>query len=674
MVTVKSKHEARILGSLVALLCLFSTTGGVGCLKLLAIPGSVIAPRMTNAYHLAEEGHCREAIPELEASLGSKEFPAFDGMVHYGLAGCRFVVGDLDRAAAEARIVTEKYPSLAYGGHVLLAWIRYAQDDLDGAVASSDAAVRTAPDNERAQQVARAVQTTFHLIRDGRAFDDARNLGDCDATEKLARTILAQHPYGAFDIVGEGTRVVHVRRGGMAEMSGILEGDQILAIDGDAVTSTSELGEAEAKLRTRYGDTIPIELIRRGVPGAEPATEGVERRLTIQVRLEYPEMLRAKAFLEAYPRDRSTLCKVAPGGPGDRIPPQILVLEPKSRDLVIHATVAKSTRLRFVVLASDNVDVRSLDVDGVAGIASEPNDLEKTFLPGKVRKFALDVPSSARARSVVVRAIDGAGNHTETKLDVVPGKAVALGDGPLFRSSVALVVGIDRYREAPPLEFAARDARSVAARLRAIGFERVVELYDADATRSQILRVFSDELPGVLAPEDRFVFFFAGHGQTDAITQDQQEGYLIPYDGSVKDFRGTGISMSKVHEVIRRVRANQMLLAFDSCYSGLGLKRSLPPQVTPDFIRKLAGQRAVQIITAGGKDEQAAESEGHGLFTKYLLAALDGAGDSDQDGYLLGSEIGTYVRRRVSEASDNRQTPLWGWVAGDGDFLFDLHR
>lgn len=664
----------RVRGCLAfVLLLLVSSTA---CLQMMVRVGDVVAPHTAQGYRLAESDQCDQAVRELQSALREQEAPLFDGLRHYGIAGCMFVVGDLAGAERESNLLTQDYPDLAWAGYMFLAWIRYARNDLDGAVAATDEAVRVARD-ENSRTQARAAQVQFHVIRDGHALDAAMRFRDCHQAESIARAIVQQHPAGDIDIVPAGNRAAHVRRGGVAELAGIVAGDRILSIDGSAVSTTTELGEAMLKLGPRYGETVPVEILRKGVPGDDPSASTIERKLTIQVKLEYPEMNRARAFLLELSRDRDKVCASSAGDSQDRIPPQLIVIEPKSRDLLVRPVAAGRSKVHFVVLASDNIRLASVEIDGLAAVAGVPSDLEKTFLPGDVHKFAVDIQPGARDRTVAIRAADSSGNQTVATVNLQVGKVTAPApEGRLFASSVALVVGIDGYAEAPPLEFAVRDAQSVAAKLRGFGFERVTELYDGDATRAQILRVLADELPGVLTPDDRFVFYFAGHGQTDAIRDGSQheEGYLIPFDGSIRDFRGTGISMTKIHDVIHHVRANHMLFIFDSCYSGLGFKRALPSQVPTGFIRKLASQRAVEMITAGGKNEQAAEADGHGLFTKHLLTALDGDADSDHDGYLLGSEIGAYVRREVSDASHNQQTPLYGWVAGEGDFLLELGR
>ena len=80
--------------------------------------------------------------------------------------------------------------------------------------------------------------------------------------------------------------------------------------------------------------------------------------------------------------------------------------------------------------------------------------------------------------------------------------------------------------------------------------------------------------------------------------------------------------------------------------------------------------RVVQIITAGGQGEQVQEREGHGLFTSYFLEAIAGEADLNKDNVVTGTELGAYLRPTVSNASRQAQTPLFGRLEGEGEFLF----
>ena len=102
------------------------------------------------------------------------------------------------------------------------------------------------------------------------------------------------------------------------------------------------------------------------------------------------------------------------------------------------------------------------------------------------------------------------------------GEALAL-------NRAALVIGNAKYLNEHPLVNPERDAKAVAAALRAAGFESVTLLVDADvATFSRALKKFHDQTRDV----DVAVLYYAGHGmEMDGVN------YLIPVDASLKTDR-----------------------------------------------------------------------------------------------------------------------------------------
>jgi TPR repeat protein len=241
----------------------------------------------------------------------------------------------------------------------------------------------------------------------------------------------------------------------------------------------------------------------------------------------------------------------------------------------------------------------------------------------------------------------------------------------LYDRRVAAVVGIDDYRSWPALEGAKRDARRVAETLRKQGFDEVIEIYDEEATRTRMLTLLGSELAGKTGPDSLALIYFAGHGQTETLRNREKRGYIIPADADRRNVFATAISMDTVRDLSNRIPAKHVFYAMDSCYSGLGLTRGISRiPGTPDYIRKVVRDRAVQMITAGSEGERAIESGGYGLFTTHFLRALEGAADLDGDGFVTASEIGAYIRPEVTRASRSRQTPQFGTLEGAGEVVF----
>jgi len=242
-----------------------------------------------------------------------------------------------------------------------------------------------------------------------------------------------------------------------------------------------------------------------------------------------------------------------------------------------------------------------------------------------------------------------------------------------YRRIFSVVIGINNYRSAPPLKWAVADAQAVYEKLIEYGIrkENVTALYNDAATYSSLIDLFSERLRNNTKKEDGVIIYFAGHGVTSKTTGGKEEGYLLASDSSMENIERTGISMDVLRILFDSIPAKHVLFIVDSCYSGFMLQRSVfIPQETKDYVNKITSLNCRQIITAGGKNEQATETAGHGLFTERFLSGLEGPADLNFDGIITGFELGTYLRQEVSMISENRQTPLFGNISGEGDFVF----
>ncbi|RJR52634.1 MAG: hypothetical protein C4576_02325 [Desulfobacteraceae bacterium] len=349
----------------------------------------------------------------------------------------------------------------------------------------------------------------------------------------------------------------------------------------------------------------------------------------------------------------------------DREGPKITMLEPAG------------ARGLSMVLQHDNLSVRGIATDksGVAWV--KVNRLEASI--EESGHFLKDIPVQAGKNTLFVEAADRLGNKTSLSIAYErEGTPVPLsGSSPrdLYGKSFAVVIGVNDYEKWPPLEFAVQDARSVEKRLRQIGFEEITTILDKQATQGRILTELFHNLPKRVGVNDRVLFFFAGHGQTEDLEGGKKRGYIIPADGDTAAYASTAISMEQVRSLSGRIRAKHILFVMDSCYSGLGVSRAYGTAASVSgYLRKVASMRAVQIVTAGGSGEQAQERGGQGLFTGFFLKALEGEADLDKDGVVTGTEIGAYIRPVVSEASNQAQTPLYGRLEGEGEFLFFIGR
>lgn len=242
----------------------------------------------------------------------------------------------------------------------------------------------------------------------------------------------------------------------------------------------------------------------------------------------------------------------------------------------------------------------------------------------------------------------------------------------LYNKKWAIVIGINNYRNAPSLQCAVKDAGTIRQMLLKLGFseDNIICLYEEDATKANILAEITENLSRKAKPNDALVVFFAGHGVTQE-ENGRMVGYWVPWDGDFSNTANTCISTSLIKQVSERLPCKHVLFLVDCCHSGFALQRSVGlPSSTRGYLNIITSKQAYQIITAGGKEEKAAEVLGHGLFTEILVDGLSGPGDVDSDGLITATELGSYVKKRVSVRSNFQQTPLFGTLSGEGEFVF----
>jgi Caspase domain len=244
---------------------------------------------------------------------------------------------------------------------------------------------------------------------------------------------------------------------------------------------------------------------------------------------------------------------------------------------------------------------------------------------------------------------------------------------PRYENSLALVIGINEYTNAPPLSYACNDAVAIAKHLRdkvQIPESNVRVLLDKAATREAIVATFL-QFVDEAKPNDRVLVFFAGHGYTRT-SRRGEVGYLVPRDGNPSDL-ATLIRWDELTRNADLIPAKHVLFIMDACYGGLALTRNVPPG-SHRFLKDMLSRYSRQVLTAGKADEVVADAggprAGHSIFTGHLLDGLEGAARSG-DGIITANGVMAYVYERVGKDQFSHQSPHYGFLDGDGDFVFE---
>ncbi len=222
----------------------------------------------------------------------------------------------------------------------------------------------------------------------------------------------------------------------------------------------------------------------------------------------------------------------------------------------------------------------------------------------------------------------------------------------------AVVIGINEYED-PALRLASAktDAQSMASLLRQQGFQ-VTELYDRQATGSEIMAQLGSTLAGRVGEHDRVLIYFAGQGGTEPLEDAKEMGYLFPVGAELDHLDSTAIPLSAIRDVVGALPAKKVLFLVEA--------KGLVGIESQKMLTQLARSTGIHIAAAASKDPSAAEVEelGHGVFTQTLLDGLSGKADGNpKDGTITVLELLTYVSSQMPEVSrqykQQTQYPVW---------------
>ena len=378
----------------------------------------------------------------------------------------------------------------------------------------------------------------------------------------------------------------------------------------------------------------------------------------------------------------------------------------------VYEAAAASDGARFLVdrLWPRGVKKESLKLDAWLKDAAPSHDLRRWFGDDAAkwaefkRRYAAELDANPDAWQPIVEAArrgdvtllyskrDEVHNNAVALREYVEGRLLGLsrvGEEPelyaeggdmdsstLYRTSWAMLVGINQYQHCGPLTYAVADAHAIADVLRDdYGFPKsqVVCLEDARATKQNILSELERLQDKSLAEfDDRVVIFFAGHGTTQTGVRGEQ-GFFVPVDGEAEKTQ-TLILWDDIVSKANHIAAKHVLFIVDTCYSGFFGDRG-PLKGSTRFVSDMLQRTARQVITAGKADERVADggrpNGRNSLFTDYLIRGLRGDA-ADENGTLTANYLMAYVYKRVSQDGRSAQTPHFCnlYDCGDGDLIF----
>ena len=264
-------------------------------------------------------------------------------------------------------------------------------------------------------------------------------------------------------------------------------------------------------------------------------------------------------------------------------------------------------------------------------------------------------------------AIDQRGNRSKPKIinikilreeSIVKSLAKldpAIIKNPISDNKVALIFGIENYKNVPDAKFANLDAEyfsEYARNVFGIRDDNIKLLVNENASLVGSLEALSIWLPGKIRKNQTdLIIFFAGHGLAST---DGKELYLLPSDGNADLLARTGLPRTEIFDQITKLKPKSVTIFLDTCYSGVSRdEQMLLASARPIRIEVVEDEsipRNFTIFTAtklkqisSGLDEAK-----HGIFSYYLMKGLEGNADSNNDKKITNGELLAYLDENVS--------------------------
>jgi tetratricopeptide (TPR) repeat protein len=225
---------------------------------------------------------------------------------------------------------------------------------------------------------------------------------------------------------------------------------------------------------------------------------------------------------------------------------------------------------------------------------------------------------------------------------------------------VALVIANAGYTEIPPLANTINDARAIAESLRRLGFDDVIEVYDASlSSMDKAVGDFSMRAEGT----DWAIVFFAGHGL-------EMEGtnYLIPTDAKLKNdnhVTDQALSLDRVMAAVDGARVGVVIL--DACRVNpflAGMARTGGAGRIGNGLARVEPDGNVIVAYSAKAGTFASDGVGdHSPYAEALLAHLEEPG-------LELEKLFRKVRDKVRESTGQEQDPAhYAHLSGEDFFL-----
>jgi len=261
--------------------------------------------------------------------------------------------------------------------------------------------------------------------------------------------------------------------------------------------------------------------------------------------------------------------------------------------------------------------------------------------------------------------------NPNTVLDIH--QAIPLGQ-KAGRYDIAVLVGNAHYPRAgvPDVDYARNDVATMKRYLRrTMGYAEENILVELDATKGVFETLFgsknshSSKLSRFVRKGlSRVFIYYVGHGAPDI---DTGNAFFVPVDSDPDYIANSGYSVATFYRNLAQLKAKQLVVILDTCFSGRTQKGLLFKNVSPALLRVKDTPFGINngaVLTSAKNDQLATwyPAKQHSLFTYFFLKGLQGKADTNHDKIITLDEVNRYaygeVQYMAGRIAGKTQTPF----------------
>lgn len=198
-----------------------------------------------------------------------------------------------------------------------------------------------------------------------------------------------------------------------------------------------------------------------------------------------------------------------------------------------------------------------------------------------------------------------------------------------------VIIGISKYQRWPNLMYPVKDAGELKdILLQRYYIDKVVELYNQDATKAGIIKLLVDMQQNI-GLNDSLLIYYAGHGHFD---KNSNSSFWIPHDAGIDEYvQDNWLPHSQIRGLIKNIKSIHICLISDACFSGdiIDITRAKPENINNQYFKKAYTRISRQVLTSGESEKVPDRSE----FSYLLKLALGKNSQPYLDPLMLYNEI-----------------------------------